>query len=190
MLYNEGMDDQTEKLNSESVLEQKSTNGGARPGAGRKKGQKNPETIEREAIGKEIKLRIAQQAQRLVDAQLGVALGNSFLFCVSYEGTGKDRKKVVEQVTDIETIRAYLNDELNQQGDEEYYYVTTEKPDSKAIDSLLDRAFGRPIQGLTGNLCVDINNVINEFDDDYNPDELEETAEQGLENEPSVQDKG
>src|ERR1043165_6533784 len=52
-------------------------------------------------------------------------------------------------LTSLEEIQAYLDDDVDQ---DDYYYITTHTPDNKAIDSLMDRAFGKARQtiGLDG----------------------------------------
>jgi hypothetical protein len=112
----------------------------------RKKGKLDAKTLEKLATIREVKERIAKNAQRLLDAQLTLAMGTSYLFCITYEGSGKNKKKVVEQVTDLFTIERYLNGELDGGGsdDEGYFYITAEKPNAIAINDMLNRAFGKP----------------------------------------------
>ena len=57
--------------------------GGARPGAGRKKGSRSPKVLEREQVLKAYKDRIAKNAGLLFDAQISLAKGQQFLFKVS-----------------------------------------------------------------------------------------------------------
>lgn len=117
--------------------------GGAREGAGRPKGSKDPHTIEREAVLAEYRSRICQQAQRLLDAEMTVALGCSFLFCKRKADKKGERK--VERVTSEETIRQYLNGELDN-AEDEYYYITADKPDTLTIRGMFDRTFDKPGQ--------------------------------------------
>lgn len=163
--------EETEKLKTKSV---KGKNGGAREGAGRKKGSMNAETVEKLRVLAEVRQRIHANAERLLNAHMNVALGASFLFRIYYEGTGKNRKKIVEQVEDPYTIKAYLDGEFEGSQDE-YYYITTQKPDAKAIESLFDRAFGKSVQAIEGNLDINYNNLIENLDDEYNASELEQT---------------
>lgn len=74
----------------------KSGHGGARAGAGRKKGGRNQATVERLAALRLFRQRVAENAEALFDAQLKIAIAG----------------------------------------------------DNKAIDSLLDRAFGKPTQAI------------------------------------------
>jgi hypothetical protein len=142
--------EKTEKTDKNSDFEPKK-NGGARPGAGRPAGSVSEEkkTILQEQ--KAMKERIAMNAERLINAQMTLALGTNYLFKITYEGKGKNKKKIVELVEDLYTITAYLNGELEEStsDDEGYFYVTAEKPNAIAIKELLDRAFGKPKEEIT-----------------------------------------
>lgn len=120
--------------------------GGARPGAGRPKGSISK--VRRTA--KEAKERFIERVQDNVDtlfnAQLSLAKGEQHLFVKYHVGEGKERRAYVDIVTDPETIAEYLNDygeTLNQQSDDEYYYISTRPANNQAIDSMLNRAFGK-----------------------------------------------
>lgn len=91
----------------------------------------------------EYRKRVCDQAQRLLDAEMTVAMGCSYLFRKPKEAPkGKERK--VERVTDPETIAQYLNGEL--EGDDDYYFITAEKPDTMTIRGMFDRTFDKPGQ--------------------------------------------
>ena len=96
----------------------------------------------------EIQARVARNATKLLNAQMNIAEGCTFLFVKR-----KDRKGnffQAEQITDPEIIRQYVDGELA--SGEDYYYISTQRPENNAINSLFDRAFGKPIQKteLTG----------------------------------------
>jgi hypothetical protein len=116
-------------------------NGGRRPGAGRPKGKKTARVLEREAVLRAFRDRVAAQADGLFNAQIRLAEGCQLLFKKSKAASGKH-----VLVTDPEEIKAFLD------GDEatraEYYYIATEKPNNEAIRDMLDRTFGKPTQGL------------------------------------------
>lgn len=122
--------------------ENKSSWGGARPNSGRPVGSENAETKLRREAEKLMKDRIVRNTDALLNAQLALARGESSLYRIYYTGTGKDRKKHVDIVTDQETITAFLADEL-EDTDDEYYYIATKSPDARSIDSLLDRTYGK-----------------------------------------------
>lgn len=119
--------------------------GGARPGAGRPKGSKNADTIEREAALRLYRERVSRQTDKLLDKQLSLAEGCQYLYVIR---TVDKKKQKAELVKDPETIRLYLEGALNQSGDEEWYYITTERPDNLAINSMMDRTYGKPQQSI------------------------------------------
>jgi hypothetical protein len=49
-------------------------------------------------------------------------------------------------VTDPEEIRYYLEELHGEPGaiNDSYFFITTKEPDARVIDSLLDRAYGKP----------------------------------------------
>ncbi len=137
--------------------------GGHRPGAGRKKGKKEAKTLEREKVLEGVRQRIMGISHLLVDKQLVLARGQQFLYKIEKEWikTGKGdkagywRNKKPELVEDESTIRWYLEnltDEAN--GDVEanddpsatFYFLTVKEPNNQAIDSMLNRTFGSPVQ--------------------------------------------
>lgn len=132
---------------------------------GRPPGRKNDATLKREAILKAIQQRIMASADILLDSQFSLALGLSFLFKIEkyWKKVGKRQVLVRKQpklVTNLEEIRMYicgLVDESNLEddapiGDKDpaatYYYITTQKPDNKAIDSLKHTVFGKAVQPI------------------------------------------
>lgn len=115
--------------------------GGKRPGAGRRKGSANKATLERMAVMRQLEQRIMGAADRLFEAQFTLARGTSHLYRVDMVGD----KRTVVLVTDTEEIRAYF-DALEQETEPDgFYFITAEKPDNRAIDSMLDRAFGKSV---------------------------------------------
>ncbi|HEU5187937.1 MAG TPA: hypothetical protein VFT87_05560 [Candidatus Saccharimonadales bacterium] len=126
---------------------EKSSWGGARPGAGRPEGSMNPETKERMRVKAAYIERVNKHADDLFNAQYALAVGEHYLMVKKSSGAGKDRKTWVEVVSDPETIKDYLDDDgatLNKESDDEYYYMTTKPANGLAIDSMLNRAIGKP----------------------------------------------
>ncbi|MDQ0672949.1 hypothetical protein QFZ36_000510 [Pseudarthrobacter siccitolerans] len=117
--------------------------GGARPGAGRKPGVQEAATIERAAVLAAYRARVARNADRLFNSQLALAEGLQILFRVDKDSKGNDLPAV--QVTDAAEIKAYIDGETE---GEEYYFISTKTPDNRAIDSMLDRAFGKAQQSI------------------------------------------
>lgn len=126
-------------------LNDKSKWGGKRSGAGRPEGTKNPETLEREKVAEEIRLRILKSASKLLDSQMNLAQGVQMLYKIIKDKNGKKNKP--ELVTSQYEIEEYLAG-AKDGSKEEYYFITTERPDNRALDSLFDRTFGKAIQNL------------------------------------------
>ena len=120
--------------------------GGKREGSGRKKGGENAETKRKKVVKKEMEKRIIRSVDHILNAQMNLATGVSYLMHVFY--TGKNRKKHVETVTDQETIEAYFSGDLDDSENNDWYYMSTEKTDNRAIDSLFDRTFGKARQNI------------------------------------------
>ena len=118
--------------------------GGARPGAGRKKGHKASHTLEALKAREYVIERIKNALQPIMDAQIALARGCSYLYRIDKDDDGKKQKPVL--VIDPKEIATYLDGEFGD-GDvgenKSYYYITTEKPENPAIKDMLDRAFGR-----------------------------------------------
>lgn len=144
-------DDNKKKANVEKP--EKGKNGGARPGAGRPKGGMNKASITKMEAKKKFELRVAKQADVLYNAQFTLATGTQYLFKrfkIEYKdkkGNTKWKWSPIEIVSDPNEIASYLDGEYKDD-DTTYYMITAEKPDVKAIDSLLDRSFGKAPQSL------------------------------------------
>lgn len=128
--------------------------GGKRPGAGRKKGKKNQKTLEKEKILEEVKQRIMRRAQNILDAQMSIAQGQQFLYRIdtTIKDKGVRTKSKPILVTDPEEISEYLDGEYgdgeNVNTETEYYFITTKEPNNMAIDSMMNRAFGKPQENV------------------------------------------
>lgn len=102
-----------------------------------------------------------------MNAQMNLAMGVQMLYKITTDKKGNRSKP--ELITDQPTIEAYLADEL---GDEEneYYFITTERPDNRALDSLFDRSFGKAKQPI--ELDADIRSRNLNADVPATPEEL------------------
>ncbi|WP_143447923.1 hypothetical protein [Kineosporia sp. R_H_3] len=116
--------------------------GGPQPGYGRPKGKLSKTTLDRIKVLEEIRQRVARNADQLLNAQMSLAVGNVLLFRVDQDEKGKELPAV--QVTSAEEIKAYIDGDTEGECD----YITAKLPDNKAIDSLLDRTFGKPEQSI------------------------------------------
>ena len=128
---------------------------------GRKKGKKNPETLEREAVLKEFRLRAMKSADVLFNAQLHIATGQTFLYkiektkLIGTKGGVSYKPERPKLVTDTWEIEHYLNGalidgDIDNKSDPSatYYYLTSKEPDNKAIEALLDRSLGKTQQNV------------------------------------------
>ncbi len=133
--------------------------GGHRPGAGRPKGRKDDATLEKEAVLKAFRTKVMNDADTLYAAQRALAKGFSYLYKIEKEmikgpkGGTSYKAKAPKLVTSQWEIEAWLRDKvsdvpLEQGPGATYYYLVTEKPSSQAIDSLLDRTFGKAVQAV------------------------------------------
>lgn len=123
------------------------THGGKREGAGRKKGGVASHTLEAQEKKKRIIERVNDATDVLIDAQLNLARGTSFLYRIDKDEKGKNKKP--ELVIAPYEIEAYLRGDYDHEPDS-YYYITTERPNNQAIDSLFDRVHGKSTQAISG----------------------------------------
>ena len=89
----------------------------------------------------EFQLRVREAINPLFESQMTIARGCTYLYYLTKSS------KLPQIVTDPLKIALFLKGELKP-GKGEYYYITTERPDNKAIDSLLDRTFGKAPQAV------------------------------------------
>lgn len=128
---------------------------------GRPKGKKSAATLEKEKVLAEVRQRIMRNAQLILDAQMSLARGQQFLYKIEKKkkigpkgGVSYERQKPVLVTSEWE-IREYL-DGISEHGyanadnDQEatYYFITTKEPSNLALDSMLNRALGKPTESL------------------------------------------
>ena len=132
-------------------LKNKSNWGGKRDNAGRLKGSENKKTKEQKIIEEDFRQRVLSSMDELINSQMNLAKGCQFLFVIeTYKykdknGNWKEEKKKPKIVESQSIIEKYLAGELDDSEDD-YYFMTTQKPDNKALDSLIDRVFGKATQ--------------------------------------------
>jgi len=131
---------------------------------GRPRGKKNQATLDKEAALSEYRKKIIKNVNILWQKQFHLASGQTFLYKIEKEKTigpkggvsYKNKKAVL--VTSQTEIEMYLCKRI-ENGDKDdkqnpnatYYFITTKEPDGKAIDSMLDRAFGKATQPVEGS---------------------------------------
>lgn len=128
----------------------KGKNGGARKGSGRKPGVVSEQKMVLNEQKKLMQERIAKNVDKLLNAQMNLALGQTMLFVKITERDGKGKVKRVyhERITSEDAIKEYLDDPDALNDDEHYYYITTRPGNNQAIANLLDRAFGKPKENI------------------------------------------
>lgn len=105
---------------------------------------KGKKTLLQEEAHEEYKQKIIKNLPEITEAQMALAKGQTVMMARRWE---KDKKGKLHRtgkwyrVTRDSEIIDLLNG--TQTGDE-YYFITTEKPDNRAIDSALDRTIGKP----------------------------------------------
>ena len=122
-------------------------NGGKRPGAGRKPGGKNKKTLEKQAVQEAFNQRVLTQADAIFNAQLSLAVGSVKVFRVDEEEDDNGKiKRVHTLVTLPSEIKKVLDENDGESGmvGEDYYFVSPVLPSNSAIESMLNRAMGKP----------------------------------------------
>lgn len=121
--------------------------GGVRKNSGRKKGKMEQKTIDKINAEKEMKQKILKSLEPILNAQLSLAKGVQYLYRIDTEedAKGNERRQKPVLVTDKYEIESYLAGNCDE---DSYYFITTEKPDNRALDSLIDRVFGKSRQNI------------------------------------------
>lgn len=122
--------------------------GGKRAKAGRKVGSKNKASLERQAVADAFNQRVMAKADALFNAQLTLAVGSMKVFRIDEtEGDNGKKKREHVHVTDAEEIKKLLDEHDGAPGVVEgvYYYFQDVLPDNKAIEAMLNRALGKPV---------------------------------------------
>jgi hypothetical protein len=123
--------------------------GGKRQNAGAPKGTIQRRSLEKSAVARALRERTMAHADNLFNAQLTKAVGSVMVFRVDEEETGGGKtKRVHTHITDPDEIKRVLDKNEGGAGivGKDYYFVTNIAPDNRAIDSMLDRTFGKAMQ--------------------------------------------
>lgn len=108
--------------------------GGKRPGAGRKKGYKEPQTLERAAAREALRQMVFAHQRPMIEAHIANAIGIKHLMLRDPK-TGK-----FERVKDEEGIDRALKSEG------EAIWIYTKDPSPHSFQYLLDQAMDKPTQ--------------------------------------------
>lgn len=125
--------------------------GGKRPGAGRPKGKPTKATLEKQKVADAFNQRVMAKADALFNAQLTLAVGSMKVFRIDEtEGENGKTKREHIHVTDPDEIKRLLDEHDGMGGvvDGVYYYFTDVPPDNKAIEAMLNRALGKPVDTI------------------------------------------
>ncbi len=123
--------------------------GGKRENAGAPKGTIQRRSLEKSAVVRALRERTMAHADNLFNAQLTKAVGSVMVFRVDEEEIGNGKTKRVHiHITNPDEIKRVLDENEGGAGKvgDDYYFVTNIPPDNKAIDSMLDRTFGKATQ--------------------------------------------
>lgn len=120
--------------------------GGPRPGAGRPPGAPNKATLERREVEEGMKQKIMASVEELLRHQLLAARGVTYLYRIDENKKGGREHVIVTDPDEIGDVLSQLEGGLADEVNDNYYYISTRAPDTKAIDSLLDRVFGKARQ--------------------------------------------
>jgi hypothetical protein len=129
--------------------------GGARPGAGRKKGHKASHTIEAEKAREFVIGQVVERLQPIMQSKFALALGHDVMMVRAWEKnskTGKyERTGKWGQVTDPTEVEELLNG--SQEGNE-YYQIWTKSPDGNSLQYLLNQTIGKPKETVEGEVKI------------------------------------
>lgn len=118
--------------------------GGKRPGAGRRKGSKEPQTLAKEQAREFQRVMVTKHLQPLTEAHINNAIGIKHLMLRDPK-TGK-----FERVKDEEGIDRALA------SDAEATWIYTKDPSVEAFKTLMDRALDKPVEQIQADVKGDI----------------------------------
>lgn len=110
-------------------------------------------TLAKEEVYRIVQERLAERALKLIDTQTVISHGTMKVYKITYHMEGKRRvKNPPELVTKDKEIANAIGYEYgggpNPSTDDEYFFITQKDPDNKAIESQLNRVFGKAPQKL------------------------------------------
>lgn len=145
-------------------------------GGKNKKGTKNKTTIEREKVLEMAKDIIAGRTKALIDTQTILATGGIKIYKIIYDikinyiGRGKTKQAIRTRVARKPEI-VFREDEItavldHKYGDgehtedpnheTEFFFVVTKDPENQAINSLLDRTFGKATETIKTSSVIEV----------------------------------
>ena len=129
--------------------------GGGGRGQGRPVGTKNIETVLKQRAMTLYRKRVAKITDKLLNSELSLAIGTVMLFKIVKEKDEKGHEHnskpiLVDNQREIEEFLQNKNaaDTWVAENGDEYYFLTSVKPDSNAIKNILDRVYGKAAQNI------------------------------------------
>lgn len=90
---------------------------------------------------------IYRKTKLLTFAGMSLALGQLFCYQISLGEDGKKKHTLIDDPKQIEiALDSIARDGISEDGN--FYYVTTKEPDVRAIEMLLNRAYGKPKESI------------------------------------------
>lgn len=117
---------------------------------GRPKGSKSKATLEKEAVLAALRQRILKKMEPIFEAQFSLVRGVAYMYRIEEHKGGRKEHVLVTDPNEIGRVLEKIH--VGEAGtvDEKYYYITVKAPDNRAIDSMLDRVFGKSTQAISG----------------------------------------
>lgn len=143
----------------------------AKKGGLNKKGKKHHTTIDREEILKQVKDIGASRAKTLINVQTLLAVGTISVYVIRTRFEGKKKiKEKPELITNDKKIIDVLDYEYGDgdspSSDDEYFFVQKNTPDNHAINSILDRTFGRATENKSIVIEKGIGALLDEIEEE------------------------
>ena len=135
----------------------------ARLGGEAREGTKNRKTIAKEEAWKTYEQTMVNSLMAITRSQLIIALGSHMIFridTITDDKGKKIRKKPVRITNETEItqfVEDLVNDELNEDDEDTYYFATAIDPNTSAISDILDRLNGKPKQTTQVEAKVSMN---------------------------------
>ena len=111
------------------------------------KGKLHPHTLDARRIYAEYRQGILEKAQQLLRRHMIPAMGCTYV----YKKVGENRV-LVEDPLEIEEALNVIDDaegyDESERSEAHYYYIVTKDPDWRAIESLMNRVFGKAVARL------------------------------------------
>ena len=115
---------------------------------GRPKGRRSDATIEREVARKAYQQLVLERMRPLFESQMTLARGVSYLYRIEENAKGGKEHVLVTDPDEIGDVLSQMDEGVPGVFNDKYYYITTKTPENRAIDSMLDRVWGKSQQSI------------------------------------------